>query len=633
MAATIFKAGGLAAVVCGGAFALLQANAGMSGTLAAAQPAGRQWPDDAFPAAAPAPAGEPAGALFFPEADWRVEPADEPPAFGDEPAWDASFADETPGDPAPELLPVAAEEPPDPFGERGAEPAAPAADDRLPDLDELRPDLDEFSAEPTVREFPEERTEPRPQPSPTRRPLPNDLAASGAANLSVRKDAPATAVPGEAFVYTITVANVGGAPVRGVVVEEAVPAGATLEGTNPRADRAGDVLRWAFDSLPPGDETVLSVRVVPDRSGTVGGVTVVRSEVAVAARTSILAPELSLAVAPVPEARAGRPFDLTLTVTNVGSADAAGVAVRTLLPPGVSHASGERDLQYDVGPLPAGESRTVVLTLAADAPGGVRFDCELTAANAAAATTVAAVDVRDRQLTLTRRGPRTRFVGRAGTFVNTVRNASNAPSAPVTVREVVPVGFAYDASTAGGRFDPAARTVTWAVPALPAGGSAEVAVTLVAESQGEAETRVALLAGDRTESELAAVTAVRGYIAVAPRVRGLNGPLAVGERVAVHVSLENTGTEPAGGVVVNVTLPPSVRAADWIGDFRDELTATGLRFTAKSPIPAGGTASAEIILEGVSAGGGSVGLTVSADGLPASIRRDEPVQVYADAAE
>ena len=98
MAATIFKAGGLAAVVCGGAFALLQANAGLSGTLAAAQPVGPQWPDFG-PAGDPAPAAEPGGELFFPDADWQVEPvADDADFgsgedfgaadFGDEPAFD-----------------------------------------------------------------------------------------------------------------------------------------------------------------------------------------------------------------------------------------------------------------------------------------------------------------------------------------------------------------------------------------------------------------------------------------------------------------------------------------------------------------------------------------------------------------
>ena len=438
-------------------------------------------------------------------------------------------------------------------------------------------------------------------------------------------------MPGEAFVYTVTVANAGGGPVRGVVVEEAIPAGVRLEGTNPRADRDGETLLWSFPVLAAGAEEVISVRVTPERSGVIGGVTVVRSEVSVAARTSILAPELSLAVAPVEGARAGRPFDLVLTVANDGTAAASGVSVRTVLPPGVSHASGERDLQYDVGPLPAGESRAVTLTLAADAPGPLRFDCELSAADAPAVSTAAAVEVRERQLTLTRRGPRTRFVGRAGTFVNTVRNASDAPSAPVTITEVVPAAFAYDRSTAGGRFDPAARTVTWRVPGLPPGGAADVAVTLVAESRGDAETRVALRSGGRTESELAAVTAVLGYTAVAPRIEGLNGPLAVGERVAVRVTLENTGTDAAENVVVAVTLPPSVKAADWIGDFRDERTAAGLRFTAAGPIAPGESKTAEVILEGVAAGGGSVGLSITADGLPAPIRRDEPVQVYADA--
>ena len=637
MAATIFKTGGLAAVLAGGAFALLQADAGVRGTLAAAQPAGPQWPGfdaddgagDGFGSADPEPPANAGAAaddgLFFPEANWETNPT-APPAnvAADTPAWgaDADFGfDPQPAagpvaDPA--VSPAAAQEPPDPFGDWGNDPSA----EDLGDASNMTNDFGD--AETPAWDDP-----PAAAPAAV---APTDAPPNAAANLTVRKDAPATVAPGEAFVYTITVANRGGEPAGGVLVEEAIPAGVRLEGTNPRADLTGDTLRWALPAISAGEERVLSVRVTPTGSGVVGGVTVVRTELAVAARTRIPAPALSLTVAADGEARAGRAFDLNLTVANGGDADAAGVSVRTLLPDGVAHASGERDLQYDVGPLPAGQSRVVTLTLAADTPGEVAFDCELTAANAAAAAASAAVRVRDRQLTLTRRGPRTRFVGRPGTFVNTVRNASAERSAPATVTEVVPARFSFESSDAG-RFDPADRTVTWAVPALEPGGSADLSVTLVADAAGEAETRVALLAGGRVESELAAVTAVRGFTSLAPRVRGLHGPLAVGERVAVRVTLENTGTDAAAGVVATVALPPCV-APEFVGGNLDaEETADGLRFTLPGRLAPGETPWAEVILEGVSKGSGAVRLTVNADDLPAPIRREEPVSVYADAAE
>ena len=454
--------------------------------------------------------------------------------------------------------------------------------------------------------------------------------AEAAARLTVRKDAPATAVPGEAFVYTVTLANPGRDAVRGVAVEEAVPAGVTLEGTNPRADLAGRTLRWSFPELAAGEEVVLSVRVVPDGPGEVGGVTVVRSELSVAARTAVLAPALRLVVTPAADPRAGRPFELTYELVNDGTADAAAVAVRTVLPEGVAHASGERDLQYDVGPLPAGESRTVSLTLAAERPGEAAFACELTAANAPTSTAEARVRVGERQLTLTREGPRTRFVGRSGEYENVVTNASRDRSPAVRVIETVPEGLRFESCTAGGRYDADRRTVTWDVPGLPPGGRANVGVTLTAGSPGDAESRVSLRADGRTEATLASVTAVRGFVAVAPRVRGLNGPLAVGERVAVRMTLENTGTDPATGLVAALTLPACVKAADWMGDLRDERTPTGLRFTAAGPVPPGESVMVEVILEGLSAGSGAAELTISADHLAAPLRRSEPVQVYAD---
>ena len=685
MGAALLKAGGLTAALAGGAFALLQAGSGMEGSLAAAAPQfGDDWTADDWGAdPAPRPAAGPAPADFGAAADWGFDPAADPdpapaeerpardePAFADEP----DFAPEPDFDPEPDFAedpafadepafgdePAAAGELPDPFG--GSDFAdEPAFDDPAPDEPAAPPIADDFGWDgagwddgferddapaipadpaPVARGGWDERDE-IPAAAPVR-PAPAappavdrfaELPAEAAARLTVRKEAPETAAPGEAFVYTITLTNPGRDAVRDVAVEEAVPAGATLEGTNPRADIAGNTLRWAFAEIEPGGERVLSVRVTPESAGTVGSVTVVRTELTVAARTAVLAPALRFAVRPAGSPRAGRPFELTYEVANDGTADAAGVAVRTVLPAGVAHASGERDLQYDVGPLPAGEVRQVSLTLAADQPGPVRLACELTAVNAKPVAAEPAVEVRDRQLTLTRTGPRTRFVGREGTFTNLVTNASDEPAPAVRVVETVPTGMRFVEATAGGRFDPARGTVTWDVPALPPRRSAEVAVTLSPQAPGETESRVELRAGGQVEATLAAACTVRGYTAVAPRIEGLNGPLAVGERVAVRVTLKNTGTEAASGLTATLKLPPSVIARDWKGDLRDERLPGGLRFTATEPLAPGATATVEVILEGAASGGGAAELAVSADHLAAPVRRTEPVQVYADSPE
>ena len=673
MGAAILKGGGLAAVLAGGAFALFQANAAVEGSLAAAA--------TPLPAPAPAPLPEPAPE---PQGEWGDAPADfgdaDPFAadpFPEEPAADPSpaedyedpfgavlrtlpsspaaaddaWADEAPADenwadePAPADPPAEASPVFDDWAET---PAAPAEEDAAW-LNEPRrepppgaaADPFGFDAEPAplVRDAFSERTAPGadapglPDRSRFAADFADDRPAAAEARLRVSKDAPPTAEPGVPFVYTVTVANPGSGPARGVVVEEPIPAGVELVGTNPRVDRAGDTLLWELGDLPAGGERTLSVQVEPSAAGTVGSVTVVRCDLSAAARTKVLAPRLALDAAPAGPVRAGRPFDLRLTVRNAGTAPTAAAAVRCLLPDGVAHASGERDLEYDLGQLRTGEAREVALTLVAAAPGPLELDCELVTAGdatVAPARAVAAFDVRDRQLSLTRTGPRTRFVGRVGSYMNVVTNRSDLPAPPVRVVEVVPAGFKFERS-AEGRFDPSTRQVTWEVPALPPGRSAELSVDLLAERAGPAETRVRLEADGTAESELVSAVEVRGYTAVAPRVRGLNGPLAVGERVALVVTLENTGTEPATGLFADLALPPQVFAGGYRGEgLTAEETDRGLRLTPSRPLAPGETLTAEIMIEAAAVGDGTIALSVSADHLPEPARRGEPVRVYAD---
>ena len=683
MGAAILKGAGMAVVLAGGAFALFQANSAVEGSLAAATPApfapapepaaptpvapptrtaqtvAYGFPDefpDGFaddpsrPAAAPG-AARPADPAPSDDADFGAfgDPFSDPGAAAATPApaddWPA-LDDDLDAAPAPRARRVTpaldwpAEEPTDAPAPVAPAPVAPA---ERPAIDGF--DFDRWNDEPADRAaapFATEpsRREPRaPEPAKNeRQPTPesfdfqSDRPADAAVQLRVAKQAPGEARPGEPFVYTIRVTNPGGVAARSVIVEEPVPAGVDLEGTDPRADLDGRTLRWSLGDLPGGGERELSVKVVPTAAGTVGSVTVVRCDLSAAARTRVLAPRLELVVQPTGDVRAGRPFELRMTVSNVGTADAAGASVRTLLPEGVAHASGERDLEYDLGPLSAGQTREVSLTVVAAQPGPAQFRCELAAADATPAPAVAAVEVGRRQLTLTRSGPRTRFVGRAGAWENLVTNASDVPAPPARVVESVPAGFSFASATGGGRFDPATRTVSWEVPALPPGRSASLGLELTADAAGQLESVVVLETGGGPEAELVAATEVRGYTAVAPRVEGLNGPLAVGERVVLVVTLENSGTDAASNLFADLNLPDAVRALGFFGEGLDaEKTDRGLRIVPRAPLAAGESLKAEVMIEAAQKGNGSVELSVSADHLPEPARRTQPVRVYADA--
>jgi uncharacterized repeat protein (TIGR01451 family) len=95
--------------------------------------------------------------------------------------------------------------------------------------------------------------------------------------LSIDKVAPQAAVLGQPMVYTIRVRNVGSIPAHQVVVEDRVPRGVQLDGTNPRAEMSEKTktLIWKLGTLESGQERTISVRVVPTTEGAIGSVATV----------------------------------------------------------------------------------------------------------------------------------------------------------------------------------------------------------------------------------------------------------------------------------------------------------------------------------------------------------------------
>lgn len=116
----------------------------------------------------------------------------------------------------------------------------------------------------------------------------------------------------------------------------------------------------------------IQVKVVPVAEGQVGSVATVNFTAEIASRTTIASPKLSVKLTAAPQVRVNETVTLNFVISNNGSVDAHRVVLRNMIPenlklPDVS----ERDLEYDLGTLPAGKSQTVQLQLTAVRPGKV----------------------------------------------------------------------------------------------------------------------------------------------------------------------------------------------------------------------------------------------------------------------
>ncbi|MCA9115169.1 MAG: DUF11 domain-containing protein [Planctomycetaceae bacterium] len=433
-------------------------------------PAG-DFPGFPEPAAEPAATGDPAAE---PEPEPVPQPADGaefPPLPGFGPTTPAPEPRTTP-EPAPAAEPREPSIPAVPAlpGEpAGAEPrpATPADSGSLPGFGP-----EPVEVVPRRDMVPSRDTEPAPVRNTPAEVVPGSEELTGDATvrgdvprgqlrprLQIEKIAPTNAVLGKPLIYHIVVRNSGQTAARQVTVEDRIPAGTELTGTIPQAELADKTLTWKLGTIAPGEERKIAIRVVPRQEGQVGSVATVNFVSEVASATVITAPKLSIELQTPESVHLGDRVPVRFRVRNDGTGDASGVLIRDLIPRGLSHVDGN-DLEYEVGNLPAGGSREVTLTLTAAEVGEAVNRAVVTADGGAKAETSSKIDIKGSRVSLSRRGPKRRYVDREGTWTNVVTNTSRGPVAGARVVEQIPEGFEFVEASANGQYDPSRREVS-----------------------------------------------------------------------------------------------------------------------------------------------------------------------------
>lgn len=455
---------------------------------------------------------------------------------------------------------------------------------------------------------------------------PSSPRDSQKAELTVEKRAPGRAVIGEPLVYEIHVTNIGRSTAREVIVADIVPSGTDLIGTIPRAVEREGKLMWSLNSLEPGASKTIKVKVTPKEAGQIGSVATVDFVSEVAGTTKVVAPHLTLKVGAPSQVALGEPVDFQFEVFNDGSAPAERVMLRDLLPEGFEHADGN-DLEYEVGTLPPGEKETVTLRVAAVKPGRFTNEVIVTAAGGVKTTATAEVAISSSPVTVSRRGPKQRYVGRPATYHNIVRNDSDRPARGVSVIETVPEGMDFVSASHSGQFDPDRRTVAWQIDSLSPGGEQTLQVVLTAATEGTQNSTVRVELAETAPVELASSTNVAQQPDLSPSLQGLDEPITVGERAAFRIHVRNRGDAQADGVTVGVRLPGHLKLVDARGGTvqADDAGRAIVRLT--TPVPAGGEQAVDFVIESSAPGETSFRAEVNAPYMSSPLIKDQTLVV------
>jgi len=468
------------------------------------------------------------------------------------------------------------------------------------------------------------------------RPGPAQLEGVQAPQLTVEKRGPREVQVGKPARYEVFVRNVGTAVAHDVVLRDAVPVGTTLVTTTPPAmpGRAAtgvptDELVWPLGTLPPGGQSRVVIELMPQTEGEIGSVASVMFRADASVRSRATRPALAIDC-PTPEpVRIGGDALLRITVENPGTGVATGVVLEGFLPDTVSHRSG-RELEFDVGQLKPGETRSIELVLGTRGPGihparlvaradgGLEVE-RLVRLEVTAPTLEVAVDM-----------PVRRFLQRAATCEISMVNAGTATARSVELAAQLPPGLKFVRANNAGWHDDRTNRVLWNLEELPAGETGTVEVVVMPVELGPQKIVAAARSIDGLADQVAHVCEVEGLAALFFEVTDSEDPIEVNGVTEYVIRVGNQGTQAATGVRLVATLLGDLQPIAAQGPAGHRVENLTVAFEPLAKLAPSEEVVFRVRARGLSAGDQRVQVQLTSADHPAPITKEEVTRVYSD---
>lgn len=476
------------------------------------------------------------------------------------------------------------------------------------------------------------------------RPGPMQLEGLQTPQLALEKRGPREIQVGKAARYEILVRNVGSATAQDVTLRDAVPYGTTLITTTPPASPVGAgqplvpganpggvtaELVWALGVIAPGGEARVSMEVMPEIEGEIGSVASVSFRTEASVRSRATKPDLKLEASETKAVRIGGDVKLSLKVSNPGTGIATGVVLDGLLPDGVSHSAG-RELEFDVGQLRPGESRTIDLVLGSTGPGVHMARFAARADGRLEVEQPIRIEVTAPTIELSAEMPSRRYLQRPATCVLSMVNAGTAPARAVELVAQLPPGMKFVRANHAGWYEERFHRVLWNLEELPPGETGTVEMVLMPVDLGPQKIVAAARSSDGPSDQAAHTVEVEGLAALFFEVTDSEDPIEVGGVTEYIVRIANQGTKAASGVRLTATLLGDLEPVDAKGPAAHRVENLTVIFDPLARLAPTEEAVFRVRVRGRREGDQRMQVQLVSDDHPAPITKEEITRVYAD---
>jgi len=449
-------------------------------------------------------------------------------------------------------------------------------------------------------------------------------------SIALEKVSPSEIQVGKPAVFQLYVRNTGAVAAHGVTISDHVPAGTQLIDTRPQPQQAVDgSLVWNLGTMQPGEETQITLQVMPQAEGEIGSTAHLVFSAAATSRSICTRPQLAIEHSAPPKVLIGEPLTIGITVSNPGTGPATGVMIEEDVPDGLSHVAGSQ-LEYEVGTLRPGESKRLELSLRAEKAGILQNRIKVRGEASLAAQHVAQIEVIAPQLQVAVEGPKLKFLERQATYVVQIANPGTAAARDVELAALLPRGMKFVSADQQGQYDPSQHAVFWSLAELPPMQKGSVKLTTLAVEPGDQK----LMAEGRAALNLSAAAEQIVRIEQAPElvhtVKDLDEVIEVGSETTYEIRVMNQGTKAATNVRVTAIMPAGIAAVNGEGPTRPSGDATQVGFEPLARLNPQEEVIYKVHVKGTQPGDHLVRVQVSSDEWQTPVTREESTRVYQD---
>jgi uncharacterized repeat protein (TIGR01451 family) len=450
-------------------------------------------------------------------------------------------------------------------------------------------------------------------------------------SITIEKFAPSEIQVGKAATLELVVRNSGQVPAQNVVVSDHVPAGTQLIDVKPPTSHAADgSLVWQLGTMQPGDDTTITIQVMPQEEGELGSTAQVAFAAQATSRSICTRPQLAIEHTAPPKVLIGESLSVAITVANQGTGAATGVMIEEDVPAGLSHVAGA-ELEYEIGTLRPNESKRLELSLKAEKPGLVENTIVVRGEGGLAASHKVQIEVVAPQLEVDVAGPKIRFLQRQATYTVSILNPGTASARDVELVAYLPRGMKFVEAESQGQYDPAEHAVFWSLEELPPTHGGSVKLTTLPVEPGEQRLRIQGKADLGLEVAGEQVVQVQEAAELLHSVKDVDEVIEVGSETTYLIKVSNVGTKAATGVRVVAILPPEIQGLAGEGPTgKPAGDASQIAFEPLPRLNPNEEVTFKVQAKGVAPGDHIVRVQLSSNEWQTPVAREESTRVYQD---